>query len=150
MCWGYASILGINWKCNRQATDDMYSSAIWDSWTITFENCCMAARCLQSRTISGDVCAYHQRLILKGTSRSGNCLARQPSRKKLASDALLSTALYVCLACAAPVLRARYQHREAQKIVQITCMCGTHHTPEECGVRTQGSDSRNASHWRVT
>jgi len=35
-------------------------------------------------------------------------------------DALLSTALYVCFACAAPVLSARYQRREAQKMVQIT------------------------------
>ena len=30
-------------------------------------------------------------------------------------DALLSTALYVCLACAAPVLGARYRRREAQE-----------------------------------
>ena len=35
-------------------------------------------------------------------------------------DALLSTALYVCLACAAPVLGARYQRREARKFVQTT------------------------------
>jgi len=35
-------------------------------------------------------------------------------------DALLSTALYVCFACAVPVLSARYQRKEAQKIVQIT------------------------------
>jgi len=33
-------------------------------------------------------------------------------------DALLSTALYVCFVCAAPVLGARYQRREAQKMVQ--------------------------------
>jgi len=35
-------------------------------------------------------------------------------------DALLSTDLYVCLACAAPVLGARYQHREAQENVHTT------------------------------
>jgi len=35
-------------------------------------------------------------------------------------DALLSTALYVCLACAAPVLGARYQRREAQEIAHKT------------------------------
>jgi len=35
-------------------------------------------------------------------------------------DALLSAALYVCFACAAPVLSARYQRREAQEMVQIT------------------------------
>jgi len=35
-------------------------------------------------------------------------------------DALLFAALYVCFACAAPVLSARYQRREAQKMVQIT------------------------------
>ena len=35
-------------------------------------------------------------------------------------DALLSTALYVCLACAAPVLGTRYQRREAQKIAHKT------------------------------
>jgi len=25
--------------------------------------------------------------------------------------------------------------------------CGANHTPQECGVRTQGSDSGNAGHW---
>jgi len=35
-------------------------------------------------------------------------------------DALLSTALYVCLACAAPVLGACYQRREARENVQTT------------------------------
>jgi len=35
-------------------------------------------------------------------------------------DTLLSTSLYVCLACAAPVLGARYQRREAWEIVQTT------------------------------
>jgi len=35
-------------------------------------------------------------------------------------DALLSTALYVCLACAAPVLHAHYQRREAQENVPKT------------------------------
>jgi len=35
-------------------------------------------------------------------------------------NALLSTALYVCLACAAPVLGARHQRREAREIVQTT------------------------------
>jgi len=35
-------------------------------------------------------------------------------------DALLSTDLYVCLACAAPVLGARYQRREAQENVHTT------------------------------
>jgi len=35
-------------------------------------------------------------------------------------DALLSTVLYVCLACAAPVLGARYQRREARENVQTT------------------------------
>ena len=35
-------------------------------------------------------------------------------------DALLSTALYVCLACAAPDLGAQYQRREAQENVPKT------------------------------
>ena len=35
-------------------------------------------------------------------------------------DALLSTALYVCLGCAARVLGARYQRREARENVHIT------------------------------
>jgi len=35
-------------------------------------------------------------------------------------DALLSTALYVCLACAARVLGARYQRREARENVHTT------------------------------
>jgi len=35
-------------------------------------------------------------------------------------DALLSTALYVCLACVAPVLGALYQRREARKNVHTT------------------------------
>ena len=35
-------------------------------------------------------------------------------------DALLSTTLYVCLACAAPVLGARYQRREVRENVQTT------------------------------
>ena len=35
-------------------------------------------------------------------------------------NALLSTALYVCLACAAPVLGARYQRREARENVHTT------------------------------
>ena len=35
-------------------------------------------------------------------------------------DALLSTALYVCLACAAPVLGAHYQRREARENVHTT------------------------------
>jgi len=35
-------------------------------------------------------------------------------------DALLSTSLYVCLACAARVLGARYQRREAQENVHAT------------------------------
>jgi len=34
--------------------------------------------------------------------------------------ALMSTALYVCLVCAAPVLGARYQRREAHEIVRTT------------------------------
>jgi len=35
-------------------------------------------------------------------------------------DALLSTALYVCLACAAPVLGAHYQRRETRENIQTT------------------------------
>jgi len=35
-------------------------------------------------------------------------------------DALLSTALYVCLACAGAVLRALYQRREARENVHTT------------------------------
>ena len=35
-------------------------------------------------------------------------------------DALLSTALYVCLGCAARVLGARYQRREARENVHTT------------------------------
>jgi len=38
----------------------------------------------------------------------------------LLRNALLSTALYVCLACAAPVLGVHYQGREAREIVQTT------------------------------
>jgi len=43
-------------------------------------------------------------------------------------DALLSTALYVCLACAAPVSGARYQRRQAQKIVQMMTNNDAHAT----------------------
>jgi len=43
-------------------------------------------------------------------------------------DALLSAALYVCFACAAPILSAHYQRREAQKMVQITTCSDTNAT----------------------
>ena len=125
-------------------------------------------------------------------------------------DAILSTALHVCLACAARVLGARYQRRETRENVRTTqptdadmtaailipvaptgvvrvvvreseaisvgstlnvshgqmeidsvprrsettsqtfrcstSICGNHHTPQKCGVRTQGRDRRNEGH----
>jgi len=43
-------------------------------------------------------------------------------------NALMSTALYVCLACAAPVLGAYYQRREAQENVRATKPTNTNTT----------------------
>jgi len=43
-------------------------------------------------------------------------------------DASLSKALSVCLQCAAPILGARYQCREAQEIVLITTANDAHYT----------------------
>ena len=43
-------------------------------------------------------------------------------------DALLSSALYVCFACAAPVLGARYQCREAKEMVHIQTSNDAHAT----------------------
>jgi len=43
---------------------------------------------------------------------------QQLSQSPVWRDALLSTALYVCLGCAVPVLGARHQRREAQEIAE--------------------------------
>jgi len=39
--------------------------------------------------------------------------------------------------------------QQPARLLHVVKIYGANHAPQECGVRTQGSDSRDAGHWLV-